>query len=55
VSASTNLSAWTPLTPTVTATNNAAATTKAGAAASNPKGFYRVNRSSLATFDSNGY
>jgi hypothetical protein len=55
VSASTNLSTWTILTPTVTATNNAAATIEAGAATSNTKRFYRVNRSSLATFDSTGY
>jgi hypothetical protein len=55
VSASTNLSTWTTLAPTVTATNNAAATIDTGAVASNPKRFYRVKRSSLATFDSNGY
>jgi YHYH protein len=55
VSASTNLSTWTTLASTVTATNNAAATIETGAATSNPKRFYRVKRSSLATFDSNGY
>ena len=55
VIASTNLSTWTTLTPTVTATNNAASTIETGAATSNPRRFYRVNRSSLATFDSNGY
>jgi hypothetical protein len=55
VIASTNLSNWATLAPTVTATNNAASTTDTGAAASNLKRFYRVNRSGLATFDSNGY
>jgi hypothetical protein len=55
VIASTNLSTWTTLTPTVTATNNAASTIETGAATSNPRRFYRVNRSSLATFDSTGY
>jgi hypothetical protein len=55
VIASTNLSTWTTLTPTVTATNNAASTIEVGAATSNPRRFYRVNRSSLATFDSTGY
>ena len=55
VSASTNLSTWTNLTATVTATNNAVSTIEAGAATSNPQRFYRVKRSSLATFDSNGY
>ncbi len=55
VIASTNLSTWTALTPTVTATNNAASTIDTGAAASKPERFYRVTRSSLANFDSNGY
>lgn len=55
VSASDDLSTWTTLTPTVTATGNAASTTETGAAASNPKRFYKVTRSSLATYDSNGY
>ena len=55
VSVSTNLSNWTPVTPTVTATNNVASATETGAAAPNPKGFYRILRSSVAAFDANGY
>jgi hypothetical protein len=55
ISASTNLAAWGTLAPTVTATNNTASMTETGAANSNPKRYYRVARTGLAAFDSNGY
>jgi len=55
VVASTNLTSWSTLTGSVTATNNVASTTESGAATPGAKAYYRVTRSSLATFDSNGY
>ena len=54
VSASPDLSTWTPLSPAVTATSNTASTIETGAA-TNTSRFYKVTRSSLATYDATGY
>jgi YHYH protein len=57
VNVSSNLvSAWTTnLALILTATNNAATVTETNAAANNNIRFYRINRTSVATFDSTGY
>jgi hypothetical protein len=57
VNVSSNLlSAWTiNLALTLTATNNTATTAETNVAATNDVRFYRVNRTSVATFDSTGY
>jgi len=55
VSASNDLTSWTPLTPTVTASGNSATKTETGGSTSNTGRFYKVTRTSLATYDSNGY
>jgi hypothetical protein len=56
VNVSTNLTTWTTnLALTLTATNTTASTIETGAASANPNRFYRVNRTSVATFDSTGY
>ena len=53
---STNLTAWTTNTSlTLTATNNSASATETGTASSIPNRFYRTARTSVATFDSNGF
>ena len=55
VQASDDLVTWPDLTPSVTATDDLAAIVEAGAKTSHPKRFYRVSRTSLATFDGNGF
>jgi hypothetical protein len=55
VQASTNLSAWTNLTPTVTAADDSASATETGAKNTYDSRFYRVTRTALASFDSNGF
>ena len=45
----------TPLTPTVTATDDAATAVETGGATSNTQRFYKVTRTTLATFDANGF
>ncbi len=55
VEASSNLSSWTALTPTVTATGDDAAQAVETSGAASGSRFYRVTRASLATFDSNGF
>jgi hypothetical protein len=54
VESSDDLSSWPDLTPSVTATDDVASLTDPSAAGQ-PRRFYRVSRSSLATFDSNGF
>jgi hypothetical protein len=55
VQATSNLTAgFAPLTPSVTATSNTASATENGAASSPPR-FYKVTRTGVATYDSNGY
>jgi hypothetical protein len=55
VEASNDLSAWPDLTPTITATDDLATAVETGAKNIYPKRFYRVSRTSLASFDSNGF
>ena len=57
VNVTTNLlSKWTTnLALTLTATNNSASAMETGVATTNNIRFYRVNRTSVATFDSTGY
>ena len=55
VQASSDLSSWPKLTPFVIATDDTASLTETGAKTANDKRFYRVSRTSLATFDSNGF
>jgi hypothetical protein len=56
VNVSTNLTTWTTNTAlTTTATNNSVAATETGIATSNSQRFYRVARTSVASYDSNGY
>ena len=56
VSATSDLTTWTNLTPTVTATGgNTATFTETGATAIETKRFYKITRTSLATYDSVGY
>jgi hypothetical protein len=55
ISASNDFSSWSPLAPSVTATSNSASASETGAATSNSKRFYKVSRTSLATYDSTGY
>jgi YHYH protein len=56
VNVSSNLTAWTTnLALTLTATNNTATATEAGVSATNNLRFYRLNRTSVASFDSTGY
>lgn len=55
IQASSDLTSWTALTPTVTASGDDAVTvTETAAASSNARRFYRTVRSSLATYDRNG-
>ena len=46
---------FTALTPTVTAGSDAATAVESGGATTNPKRFYKVARTALATFDANGF
>jgi hypothetical protein len=55
VEASSDLSTWPDLTPSVTATDDIASATETGAKNIHDQRFYRVSRTSLATFDSNGF
>ena len=55
VEASTDLNAWPDLTPTITASSDIASFVETSARNLYPSRFYRVSRSSLATFDSNGF
>jgi hypothetical protein len=55
VSASSNLSTSTNLSPTVTATSCKATTTDTGAAAIDPARFYIITRTGTSAYDSNGY
>jgi hypothetical protein len=53
--ASDNLTDWPDIAPAFTATNDVAAFTETGAKNSHDQRFYRVSRTSLASFDSNGF
>jgi hypothetical protein len=55
VEASVNLTDWPDIAPAVTATDDVAAFTESGAKNSHASRYYRVSRTSLATFDSNGF
>ena len=55
VEASNDLVTWPDLTPTITAADDLATAVEVGAKNSNPKRFYRVSKTSLASFDSNGF
>jgi len=54
VESSDDLSSWPDLSPAVTATDDRASLTDP-TAATQPRRFYRVSRTSLATFDTNGF
>jgi len=55
VEASSDLQTWPDLTPTVTATSDVASITETGAKNTFSSRFYLVSRTSLASFDSNGF
>ena len=55
VEASTNLSDWTDLAPAAQPGGDTLYVVETGAQAANAKRFYRISRTSLATFDSNGF
>jgi hypothetical protein len=55
VEASTDLTQWPDLTPAVTATDDVAAIVETAAKTSFSNRFYRISRTSLAAFDSNGF
>ncbi|MEO5916312.1 MAG: YHYH protein [Luteolibacter sp.] len=55
VEASDDLKTWPDLTPAVTATDDVAAFTETGAKNSHSNRFYRMSRTSLASFDSYGF
>ena len=55
VEASDDLAAWPDLTPTGTATDDLASVVEVGAKTAYSKRFYRVSKTSLASFDSNGF
>ncbi len=55
VSSSGDLVNWTPLTPTVSAIGNSGTMTDTGAATANSSYFFKVSRTSLATYDTTGY
>ncbi|MFZ9941190.1 MAG: YHYH protein [Luteolibacter sp.] len=55
VEASVDLNEWSTLEPAVTAVGNEATLTEAGAKNENGSRFYRVTRTALASFDSNGF
>lgn len=50
-----DLTTWSNLSPTVTATGDDAVQTTEADAATNTRRFYRITRTSLATFDSTGF
>jgi hypothetical protein len=51
VSASSDLSTWSDLKPTIGATGVVSQASEAGAASNNSKRFYKLRRSSLASYD----
>jgi hypothetical protein len=55
VEASTDLTQWPDLTPAITASDDVAAIVETGAKTVFPNRFYRISRTSLAAFDSNGF
>jgi hypothetical protein len=55
VEASDDLVDWPDLAPTVTATDDVAKIVETGAGNNHPQRFYRVSRTALAAFDSNGF
>ncbi len=55
VEASSDLTTWPDLTPSVVATGPAAGFVEMAAAASSTRRFYRLSRTSLAAFDNNGF
>ncbi len=55
VEASADLTDWPDLTPAVIATDDVAAFVETGAKTSHRSRFYRVSRTALAAFDSNGF
>jgi len=55
VEASTDLTDWPDLAPAVTATSDTPTFVETGAKSLHPSRFYRVSRTSLATFDTNGF
>ncbi|MEO5715144.1 MAG: YHYH protein [Luteolibacter sp.] len=55
VEASTDLTNWPDLTPAVTAADDVASLVETGAKNIHPNRFYRISRTSLAAFDSNGF
>jgi hypothetical protein len=55
VEASTNLSDWPDIAPGVIATSDSAAIVETGAKNMHDNRFYRISRTSLATFDANGF
>ena len=55
VEASPDLTTWPDLTPSVTATGPSAGLVETAAALNATRRFYRVSRTSLAAFDSNGF
>ena len=55
VEASTNLTDWPDIAPAVAATSDSASIIEADAKTDHPARIYRVSRTSLATFDANGF
>jgi hypothetical protein len=55
VEASSNLSDWPDVAPAVTATSNTATFVETAAKISHDQRYYRISRTSLAAFDSNGF
>lgn len=55
IQASSDLSGWSNLTPTVTAADDTASYTETGAKNTHGQRYYRLTRTSLASFDSNGF
>jgi hypothetical protein len=53
--ASTNLGDWPDLAPAATPTGDTLSVVETGAQAAHAKRFYRISRTSLAAFDSNGF
>jgi hypothetical protein len=54
VEVSTNMTTWVALTPTVTATNALASYTHNDALAASDRRYYKIGRTTLATYDTNG-
>ncbi len=55
VEASADLGSWPDLTPSVVATDDVASVVETGAENLHPRRLYRISRTSLATFDANGF